>query len=546
MEVGGVNLGQGVSLTGLADILTRLNVGDVLRAQIIEIASNELLLKLLDGSTLTAASTVDIDANKGDFVDFVVKSKSESQLFLETIRKPSAKPQIEPEAELKKQLVSLDIKPDARNLEIAGEMKTNRLPLTKEKIEQVLDLLLKFKDLTPSKAVFLSASELVPHENNIRLLNTLTEGKLKITSDLQDLLKILSEVDPADFSLNKTEKQNPISNKPNSKSLPISFQLNPQDLKELDLKQPFLPLKSLDIRLEAESLPKTTNDMKNIFEADDKLIQWVAANKNRIVQQPEKLEQMIASEFKQLTETQQKSVTNLIKNQFVLDFTKEIKALDGNSDQETKSRFNVKDKLQEEIKDVFVKLGSDTLEKDIDVAKLYKGLVHKLENLREVTAQANISAKTEIFNKIDSLSDNLRFLNEINNQNTYAQIPIQMGSHKTTGELYILKRDSKRKKINPEDATLFLSLSTQNIGQVESLISIRKKNVSIQMRVEDKQIIDFIKENYKELYLLLGEKGFKLVDVKYKLIDEPSNPVNIQKLADRHLNVNGRSIDYRL
>ena len=546
MEVGGVNLGQGVSLTGLADILTRLNVGDVLRAQIIEIASNELLLKLLDGSTLTAAFTVDIDANKGDFVDFVVKSKSESQLFLETIRKPSAKPQIEPEAELKKQLVSLDIKPDARNLEIAGEMKTNRLPLTKEKIEQVLDLLLKFKDLTPSKAVFLSASELVPHENNIRLLNTLTEGKLKITSDLQDLLKILSEVDPADFSLNKTEKQNPISNKPNSKSLPISFQLNPQDLKELDLKQPFLPLKSLDIRLEVESLPKTTNDMKNIFEADDKLIQWVAANKNRIVQQPEKLEQMIASEFKQLTETQQKSVTNLIKNQFVLDFTKEIKALDGNSDQETKSRFNVKDKLQEEIKDVFVKLGSDTLGKDIDVAKLYKGLVHKLENLREVTAQANISAKTEIFNKIDSLSDNLRFLNEINNQNTYAQIPIQMGSHKTTGELYILKRDSKRKKNNPEDATLFLSLSTQNIGQVESLISIRKKNVSIQMRVEDKQIIDFIKENYKELYLLLGEKGFKLVDVKYKLIDEPSNPVNIQKLADRHLNVNGRSIDYRL
>jgi hypothetical protein len=151
-----------------------------------------------------------------------------------------------------------------------------------------------------------------------------------------------------------------------------------------------------------------------------------------------------------------------------------------------------------------------------------------------------------VFNKIDNISDNIRFLNEISSQNTYVQIPIQMGSHNTTGELYILKRDSKRKKINPQDATMFLSLSTQNIGQIESLVSIRKKNVSIHMRVEDNQIIELLKENYKELYLLLSEKDYKLVDIKYRLIEEQTSPLNVQKLADKYLNANSARIDYRL
>lgn len=551
MEVGGVNSGQGVNLTTITDILSKLNVGDVLRAQVIEAAADELLLKLLDGTTLTAASTVDINADKGDFVDFIVKSKSESQIFLETVKKPNVKLQEEPEGELKKQLVSLGIKPDSNNLEIAGEMKTNNIPLTKENLMKALDMMLEFKNLTPEKAAFISASDLVTNEKNISLLNALTEGKLKIAADLQELVKIISKADIGDNKLGATNKEIPIQSTITAKEPIQSNQFSPKPITS-DLNPIILPTEPADKQQSANGSTKIPDAIKAYFETDDKLIQWVIENKNKIVQEPEILEHFIKTEMKQIPVQQLKPTVDFINRLLKQDFTKAIKELAINPEYATKLQQGEKDpvefknQLLKEIKDVFVKLDSGTLEKDIDISKLYKSLVSKLNGLHGVLEQVNMPGKTEILNKIDNISDNIRFINQINSQNTYVQIPIQMGNHNTTGELYILRRNAKRKNINPEDATMLLSLSTQNIGQIESLVSIRKKNVSINMRVEDKQVIDLIKENHKSLYILLEEKGYKLVDLKSRLIDEKLNPVNVQKLAEKFLNVNRKGIDYRL
>ena len=82
---------------------------------------------------------------------------------------------------------------------------------------------------------------------------------------------------------------------------------------------------------------------------------------------------------------------------------------------------------------------------------IIKDLQQKLENLKDAVSTTNISSKEEILNKIDLIDNSMRFINEINNHNNYYQIPISIGDKNTTGELYILKRDSKKKKINPED-----------------------------------------------------------------------------------------------
>jgi len=38
-----------------------------------------------------------------------------------------------------------------------------------------------------------------------------------------------------------------------------------------------------------------------------------------------------------------------------------------------------------------------------------------------------------------------------------------------------MKRNNGRKRIDPQNATVFLSLDTENLGQVDSLISVNKR-----------------------------------------------------------------------
>jgi len=51
-----------IQQTGALDILSRLDTGDTLRARVVDITANELLLKLFDGTLINAGTMTPIDA----------------------------------------------------------------------------------------------------------------------------------------------------------------------------------------------------------------------------------------------------------------------------------------------------------------------------------------------------------------------------------------------------------------------------------------------------------------------------------------------------
>lgn len=100
----------------------------------------------------------------------------------------------------------------------------------------------------------------------------------------------------------------------------------------------------------------------------------------------------------------------------------------------------------------------------------------------------------------------------------YIQIPLDSGESGKLGDFYILKRNrGGRSCIDPENMVMLLSLHLENIKHVDLIISVNKKNISLYFKLQDKAIIDFVKENYRDLYKSLLHKGYKVVDVKYRL-----------------------------
>ena len=112
------------------------------------------------------------------------------------------------------------------------------------------------------------------------------------------------------------------------------------------------------------------------------------------------------------------------------------------------------------------------------------------------------------------------------------QIPVELKNNNTECELYIMKRKGARGKIKADDFTLFLSLTTKNLGVVDTFVHVRNKNVMLRVMAEDESLFDYFLREYRPLYESLQSKGFRLYELKCVLKDEKVNLHAMKKASE--------------
>ena len=197
------------------------------------------------------------------------------------------------------------------------------------------------------------------------------------------------------------------------------------------------------------------------------------------------------------------------------------------------------------LKSLFVKLDSDDNQL-LNPMKLFKDLQDSVSSIKHLASQLNGFARESMINLSGSLDSNMSFLNQLNNYSSYMQLPLSMFNKDITGELYMLKRGSKSKKLDPSNLTVLISLDSQNAGRIDTLLSIDKKDISTNFRLENSDIFPVMKESHRELYNSLLSKGYRLVDYTFKLLDEPLNIINFEAEAQKEFIKKPNSIDITL
>jgi len=220
---------------------------------------------------------------------------------------------------------------------------------------------------------------------------------------------------------------------------------------------------------------------------------------------------------------------------------------------ENKKDFTTQDpfiRLKESIDDIFIKIAAGEIPFKSDIESIEAEINNKLNLLRTVASLPEITRSDEgreVFEAVSRLNDAVRAMNYlIDNNIAYYQLPVNLQGYNTNVEIYIMKNTKKKKKIDPQDAVVFISLDTKNIGRVESLIVLKGKNVSIKFRTERQQVIDLGKEKIKALYEGLESIGYKLASIKYELMEDPTPPVGIEKLISKFLTESQNKVDLRL
>lgn len=571
MRIDGLSAGQNTTLQGIGNILDKIEIGDVIKAKILEITSGEVLLKMFDGTEFKAATAAQIDAGPGDTLQLMVNGKNDGRLFMEIVKKADGSGQDQDiDAGLRLQLEKLEIIPDDTNMEAAAQLKSSGIPVSKDIIDKAVSLMQKFTQLSPDNAVFMASKGITPSEKSTSMLTSLLDGKLKLGNALNELQSQLASVidefenisgssaDRKNVLLVSTEgntlKSTGSNGLKDSAGVETSAASGSREISDKPSGVSDKTANQLDSGVDSEKinnekLPanKNSNEIAGSRQSDNTLQQDNKNVTSHLQAGDNSAEDLINNVMKELFKTG--TANDKINNLKEKNITGQLSAV--KSDMEA-SPENIKESVKAAVKilkdagDLFVKVESDSFKSDIEVRKLFGGILDKLDGLRDILQNTAIPNRDELLNKLDTVQDNMKLLNYVGSNTLYAQIPLNISGFNTTAELFVMKREARKTKIDPGNAVLFLSLDTHNIGTVQSIVEIKGKNVGVNLRAEMPQIIDFMKENMMALYNSLSRNGYKLVDVRYRLISEPVGLAGMEKVINEEFEERRKGIDLRI
>ena len=161
--------------------------------------------------------------------------------------------------------------------------------------------------------------------------------------------------------------------------------------------------------------------------------------------------------------------------------------------------------LNELVRDTFSMKMTDVADSESVKEHIAKTL-DKLSSISEYEA-SNQSA--ELSNVASRMSNNMEFLNSMNQFMAAVQVPIKNIGEHGEGELYVYRRN-KQKCGEDDTVKAFLHLDMEHLGALDIYVTLKGSSVATNFKVEDESVLDFLEANMEQLTKKLGEDGYNV------------------------------------
>lgn len=168
-------------------------------------------------------------------------------------------------------------------------------------------------------------------------------------------------------------------------------------------------------------------------------------------------------------------------------------------------------------------LTPETLPKEGEVGKVYEKIVKSLHTLNE-TLQQSGAQNTALQESITNLSENIDFMNQLNQMYTYVQLPLKMQNGEKNGELYVFTNKRSLAEKDGEVSAL-LHLTMEHLGSLDVYVKMNRGKVSTEFTVEKEETLLFLEKNMSILTDRLQKRGYD-ISCKMKVKDEAGEPEN--------------------
>ncbi len=157
------------------------------------------------------------------------------------------------------------------------------------------------------------------------------------------------------------------------------------------------------------------------------------------------------------------------------------------------------------------------VEKKENIENLYQRLGSQAKALANAINNSPM-ANSSLGQAANNLSNNLDFMNQLNQMFQYVQLPLQMTGQNVHGDLYVYQ--NKHKKLSEDGSvSAVLHLDMENLGPVDVFVKLLDTKVTTNFYVADGEILDLINENIHILDERLNKRGYTM-QVSLKLHDD--------------------------
>ena len=175
-------------------------------------------------------------------------------------------------------------------------------------------------------------------------------------------------------------------------------------------------------------------------------------------------------------------------------------------------------------------LKPDDVQKKENVDNLYQRLGNQAKALSDAV-NSTLGAESKLGQTAGNLSNNLDFMNQLNQMFQYVQLPLQMTGQNVHGDLYVYR--NKNKKLSEDGSvSAVLHLDMENLGPVDVYVKMSDNNkVSTNFYVADDSTLDLINDNIHILNERLEKRGYSM-SVTLKLQDDMEGDAAVDEMLD--------------
>lgn len=177
------------------------------------------------------------------------------------------------------------------------------------------------------------------------------------------------------------------------------------------------------------------------------------------------------------------------------------------------------------------------------VDKLYERLNSQMKQLSQTLAQT-IRGDTPLARTVTNVSNNIDFMNQINQAFTYVQLPLKMQGKEAHGELFVY---TNKKNLAKKDGTVsaLLHLDMEHLGSVDVHVALTDQKVATKFYLKDDSALDLISDHIDMLNERLNKRGYSM---SAQFLNKPEDTNVMDEILEQNKNISvlsGYSFDAR-
>ena len=533
-----------------ADI-SALKEGEVFRGEILDIVGDKVTISLEDQAKLMARLQAGVELGVGDRLLFSVKENTANQVVIKPVFDSlySAQTQV-----LEKALDLAGLSPTEKNFTVAKELMDAGMPVDKSSMVTILSQSMRFEGTSLQTLVSMNKLQIPVTAENITQFGRYENLQHSLTGDIAATAE--SVADFASAFPQGTDGQTMLQIAGTISEL-FAPQTESMDAEQgqsaiADMTENMTDTAESDIPHDmASDTEDAAHIMKNTMTSGQPAItETVTGTNDRIMNKM--IASFVGKAETNLSEEQFQTIAKALTQAGVLET--EVSRLFQNASSEGNLFQNMlhtlqtgslpdavmqnlfqdaslKDLMSEIVKKAF-SVDPKKMKDPKEIDDLYETILKNTKSFED--AVASHGGNTKGFQQsFQNMRQNMQFMEQLNHQMIYAQMPVRLSNKQTNSELYVYadKRKLQQKK---DGISVMLHLDMDHLGATDVKVTLTGSNVHARFYLNDQDSVDIVADNMNTLAKQLADRGFSLTNEVVKR--QPQESIN--KVVDEVIDEN--------